>query len=246
MKTFALTLGSVVTAASLTLAADAAMVAQWDFQTTTNGGTAAVAAPNSPLTYVANFGTGTLYANGTNGSSSWVQANSGNQINAFGGTALNATGSMSTVTTGSAALGLVGGAATGSTFAANGKSIVFKFSMTDLGNLAISYATQRTATGFTTQQWDYSTDGTNWTTGTTISSIQSSFASGTGSATNVSITSGLNNATTAYVRVTFTGATANGGNNRLDNIQFNADAVPAPGALALLGVAGLVGARRRR
>jgi len=46
--------------------------------------------------------------------------------------------------------------------------------------------------------------------------------------------------------VTFSGATDSGGNNRLDNIQFNATAVPAPGALALLGVAGLIGARKRR
>jgi hypothetical protein len=32
----------------------------------------------------------------------------------------------------------------------------------------------------------------------------------------------------------------------LDNFIFSADAVPAPGALALLGAAGLVGGSRRR
>jgi hypothetical protein len=58
-------------------------------------------------------------------------------------------------------------------------------------------------------------------------------------------TSALDNAATAYVRVTFTGATSSTGNNRLDNIIFNADVVPAPGAVALLGLAGLVIRRRR-
>ena len=228
-------------------AANAAMVAQWDFQTTTNGGTAGAAAPNSPLIYVSNFGAGTLYLNGTNGSSAWKQATSGNEISCFGGTAVNATGSMSTVTT-LGALALVPGARSGNgtttpyTWAANGKSMVFKFSMTNLENLQISYATQRSSsTGFTTHQWDYSVDGTSWTTGTTIGSIPTSFAT-----SSVSIASGLNNAANAYVRVTFTGATDASANTRVDNFQFNADAVPAPGALALLGVAGLVGSRRRR
>ncbi|HAC08366.1 MAG TPA: hypothetical protein DCG14_01790 [Phycisphaerales bacterium] len=32
----------------------------------------------------------------------------------------------------------------------------------------------------------------------------------------------------------------------LDNVTFSINAVPAPGALALLGVAGIVGGRRRR
>jgi len=37
-----------------------------------------------------------------------------------------------------------------------------------------------------------------------------------------------------------------GGTSRIDNILVTGNAVPAPGALALLGVAGLVGSRRRR
>ena len=235
-------------------AANAAMVAQWDFQTTTNGGTAVAAAPATPKLFVANFGSGSLYLDGTNGSSNFYEPASGTtntEINGFGGTALNATGSMSTVTTSPSALAVIGGAASvpAGTFGANGKSMVFKFSMTGMGNLAVSYAVQRTASGFTTQQWDYSTDGTNWSSAATITGIQASFAAGATPAnvvSSLSVASGLNNAATAYMRVTFTGATSSTGNNRMDNFQFNADAIPAPGAIALLGVAGLVGSRRRR
>ena len=38
---------------------------------------------------------------------------------------------------------------------------------------------------------------------------------------------GLNNIATAYLRLTVTGATASAGNNRIDNIQFNATALPS-------------------
>ncbi|MBL9141184.1 MAG: hypothetical protein JNK53_04900 [Phycisphaerae bacterium] len=229
--------------------ASASLVAAWDFQTTTNGGTAAAAAPSSPKVYVANFGSGSLYLNGTNGSSDWFVGASNTEITSFGGTALNAdTGiGMSTVTSGTASLALAGGASLGGgAYAANGKFMVFAFSMTNMENLSVSYATQRTSTGFTSQVWEYSVDGTNWFAVTTVSGIQSSFALGTGAVTSLPTVTGLDNAATAFLRVTFSGATSASGNNRLDNIQFNADLIPAPGALAILGVAGLVGARRRR
>ena len=231
--------------------ASADMIAQWDFQTTTTGGTAVAAAPLTPKLYVANFGSGTLYLNGTNGSSDFYEPATGStntEVNGFGGTALNATGGMSTVTTGMAALAVIGGAATipAGSFGANGKAMVFKFSMSGFSNLAVSYAVQRTSTGFTTQQWDYSTDGTNWSSAATITGMQASFsAGGTNVATNLGVASGLDNAATAYMRVTFSGATAASGNNRMDNFQFNASALPAPGAVALIGLAGLVARRRR-
>jgi hypothetical protein len=48
--------------------------------------------------------------------------------------------------------------------------------------------------------------------------------------------------------VTFTGASATSGNNRLDNIQLNAVAVPEPssGALLVLGGVSLVAVRSLR
>ena len=250
-----------VCAAVVAQVANAAMVAQWDFQTTTNGGTAVAAAPATPKLFVANFGTGTLYLNGTNGSSDFYEPSTGStstEINGFGGTAINATGSMSTTTTGMAALAVLGGGS-GATTAANGKAMVFKFSMTNLQDLAISFAAQRSATGFTGIAIDTSDNGTSWSSWTTLTSaytagtpnvysgaIKDSFAN-TG-VVSLSATSSLNNASTAYVRFTFTGATSSSGNNRLDNFQFNASTlvVPAPGAVALIGLAGIVASRRRR
>jgi len=245
---FAVGLASIVASV-----ASADMIAQWDFQTTTNGGTAVAGAPLTPKLFVANFGTGSLYLDGSNGSSNFFEPATGTtntEINAFGGTALNATGSMSTVTTSPAALAIVGGAASvpAGTFGANGKAMVFKFSMSGLSNLAVSYAVQRTASGFTTQQWDYSSDGTTWSSAATITGIQASFAAGATPAnvvTSLGVASGLDNAATAYMRVTFTGATSSTGNNRVDNFQFNATAIPAPGAIALIGLAGLIARRRR-
>ena len=76
---------NIVTATSGTV------IAGWDYQTTTNtnGGTAAAASPNTPKLYKSNAGVGTMYLDGTNGSSDWAQAT---QLNAFTGTGLNATG----------------------------------------------------------------------------------------------------------------------------------------------------------
>ena len=57
----------------------------------------------------------------------------------------------------------------------------------------------------------------------------------------------LDNAPTAYLRITFDGATASNGHNRLDNVLVTGNSsVPAPGAIALLACAGGLGSRRRR
>jgi hypothetical protein len=117
------------------------IVAGWDFQTTTTGGTAILASTNTQTQFNANVGTGVLYLNGTEGSSSWVSAS---ELNAFAGTSVNATNGLSSVTTSPAALAVVGGAtnSTTPTPPANGKSISFKFSMTGKKDLQISLSAQ--------------------------------------------------------------------------------------------------------
>jgi len=250
------TILAILTAA-VTVASSQAqiLVASWDFQTTTTGGTAVVAAPAIPKVYTANFGAGSLYFDGTNGSSNWFVPGTGStntELNGFGGSNVNTTASGGTLlnatTTGVAALAVLGGA--GGT-AANGKSAVFAFSMTGKSDLSISLSAQRSGTGFTTQVWDYSADGgNNWINigsfagGTTAGTIRSSFAD-TGTLSFAAF-SGLNGVADARVRVTFGGASASSGNNRLDNIQFNAVPEPSSSMLMVLGAGALVGIRSLR
>lgn len=207
------------------------LVAGWDFETTTTGGTLITASSvgnPSPLLYNANFGSGTIYLDGTNGSSTWTSGITNPEVTSFGGTSVNAGDGFAT----GASLALANSSA-------NSKYAVFAFSMTGYTDLTISYATQATATGFNLQTWEYSTNGINWfaldtfdpklggTTSTTFASV---------GVVTLATTSGLDNAATAYVRLSLTGASATAGNNRLDNIQFNA--IPEPTTYAMLLFAG--------
>lgn len=213
------------------------LVAGWDFQTTTNGGTALLAAPNTPKQITANFGAGGLFLNGQNGSSDWFVGASNSELSAFTGTEINAGTGFSTTTT-LGALALINQSA-------NGKSAVFRFSMAGFQDLVVSYASQRTGTGFTAQAWSFSTDGLNWTDHQTISGLPTSFATQT-----LGSIAGLNGATDAYLRLTVSGASTASGNNRIDNIQFNATAVPEPTSMLLAGSVALGGVflrlRRKR
>ncbi len=192
------------------------LIAGWDFQTTTTGGVAVLAAPNTQKVYPANFGTGTIYFNGSNNSSNWIVAASNSELSAFSGATVNAGVGFSTTTTSPASLAMLGGVAGTAT---NGKFAIFSFSMTGYINLVVSYASQRTTTGFSSQIWEYSTNGTTWIPLQTVTTIPASFGLIT-----LPTVSGLNGASTAYLRLSGTGATAAAGNNRLDNIQLNATA----------------------
>ena len=214
-----ITVGSLVKGSSVVLAG-------WDFQTTTTGGTAAVAAPGAPSVYVANIGSGTLYLNGTNGSSTWITATSGNEVTSFGGNA--GTGSFSTTTTGASSLSLIGGASN----SANGKFMVFAINMLGKNGLTISYDTRGTSTGFKNQVWEYSNDGTNWTSAGTITSVSTSAYE----LKSLSEILALNGDSTSFVRLSLTGATSSTGNNRLDNIAFTTIGSDVASGSGVLGI----------
>jgi DNA/RNA endonuclease G (NUC1) len=197
------------------------LIAGWDFQTTTSGGTAA-ATNNAPLLYQANFGSGSLHLNGAHGSSTWIVSTNGttNQVTGFSGTTVNTAPGFATNTTSPAALALLGGAST----SANGNSIVFKLDMTGRKDLGVSYATRGTASGFTTHTWSVSTNASNWTE----VSLQTGRTNGTFTAITLPVITNANGASNVFLRMTVTGATSTSGNNRLDNVQFTASSAAPP------------------
>lgn len=116
--------------------------------------------------------------------------------------------------------------------------------MSGYEDLVVSYATQKTSTGFNSNQWAYSTDGSSFTNfGSTVVPA-SSFSTVT-----LSTLSAVNNSSSVWLRYTFGGASGTSQNNRLDNIQFvaTASAVPEPSTYAALaGAAALCGVMLHR
>ncbi|MEI6854406.1 MAG: hypothetical protein WCL06_16280, partial [Bacteroidota bacterium] len=190
-------------------------LAAWTFDAT-------AVAPGTPSSLAANFGvqtnTAMLYADGTNGSSTWITATIGNELTAFGGTTLNDPREGSNVLAGNT-YSMVGG--TG--MSANGKSMVIKFSMANYKDPIMTYATRNTSTGFTSQQWAWSTDNVSYTDFTNIIGLTTTFAIKT---LDMSSIDQLDNAATVYLRVTFSGATNASGNNRIDNIVIRGTELP--------------------
>ena len=156
-----------------------------------------------------NWGNGTLYADGTNGSSDYN--NQTPELNAFNGTTLN---DPRTSPAASKDLAVVGNSA-------NGKSIVFKFSMSGYQNLQLSYAQRGSEKGYKKEEVWYSVDGETFIYFDSLSNTNSS----TYAVRNFDFTSvsELNDAEFVYIKITFYGATTASGNNRIDNVIFRAN-----------------------
>jgi hypothetical protein len=101
----------------------------------------------------------------------------------------------------------------------NGKMLTFTAGTTNYSNIVVSFATQATSTGFNSDQFQYSTDGTNFTSFGSPYAPPSAFA-GTGGVQsfNLSSITGLNNDPNASFRIIFNGGTSASGNNRIDNL----------------------------
>jgi hypothetical protein len=199
-----------------------APIAAWDFDTTSQSPVPLATAVQSVRKYAANFGSGNMTFNGSfdgNGTNSnkWEYAQG--QIFTTDGTAVNAVADMGSGTSNKALL-LRGGKNIG----AEGKSIVFEFSMAGKKSLSLSYAAGEMDGGFDTHNWSWSIDGTNWTDINTIAPVSWWFG-----VENLPVINDLNDAPTAYLRLQVSGATAASGQNFIDNIILSASPITAPG-----------------
>jgi len=133
----------------------------------------------------------------------------------FGGSTLN--GETGEVTGGS----LVPVA--GTDLVNNGKYFEMTVPTTGYENIILSYATRGTGTGFSTQEVQYSLDGTNFTTLTTFTGTNvTAWSVRIADLTEVA---GVANNANFKIRILVDGASSATGNNRFDNIKVNGDPV---------------------
>lgn len=147
------------------------------------------------------------------------------------------------------ALSLQGGTGT----ANNGRNLTFNVSTLGFSNIIVSFATQGTSTGFTSNQFQYSVDGLNfvdfgppYTPLTAFGTVPLVFT--------LSSILALNNNPNAAFRIVFSGATSSTGTNRIDNVVVEGTSsgtsseIPEPASAVLLlsGLGGLYRLKKKR
>lgn len=123
----------------------------------------------------------------------------------------------------------------------NGTSMRLDFETFGYRDLTLSFATRRSATGASANRIEY-WSGFTWLTAAEFTSNATAWEVVTVKlAAQDFLEKGF-----ASLRFVIDGATSSSGSVRFDNLSVSGSAVPAPGALALLGLAGCAARRRRR
>jgi MYXO-CTERM domain-containing protein len=241
-----LSLAAIVASTACVASASADLVVGWTI-------------PNAFPSGAGNVPTGTFYTVGA-----------GDQGAATAGTSLSSTHQLAS--SGANATSYTSPAGNGSTYAFS--SNVWKagdyyqaaFSGTGYSGLSFAWDFTRSTTGPATWTVIMSVDGgTNWSTllATYTPIVNSATPTGAGTwntstyiaayTSSIALGAAADNAASIIVRVkalvdpvNSSGVYQAAGTARIDNVFVNGTAVPAPGAVALLGVAGLAARRRRR
>ena len=195
----------------------AALIAGWDFNTQTSGTTA-------PTPISTDHGSGSLNLSQLANSSDAAIGSGGTSVNEFG--------------TDLAGNDLIVTAGTGTR--ENGKSIIYSLSTSGYENIILTYATTASGTGFNSQQWSYSTDGTDYTPFTTITGMGATYSATGVETVDFSSATAVNNDATVYFELTLSGASNGGGTDHFDNFQFNATPIPEPTEWGTIAGAGLL------
>ena len=125
-------------------------------------------------------------------------------------------------------------------------------------DIYLAWDQTRSGTGPSVFDVQMSTDGSNFTTILAGYSVIQAGLAGTGTlawsiangvqsafTTTIASIAGADEQASLTFRFVNLSTVATGGTNRIDNIVVSSGPVPAPGAIALLGLAGLAGRRRR-
>lgn len=213
----------ILISALATLPCHGALVAYWNFNELSIASASAPGSGGAPDSIIATQGSGTLDLNDWNGT-----------VDDFAGSTNNTIG----VDSAEESLSLIAGSGT----AGNGSHILMQISLSGMSDPSLSFATQGTATGFNAVQLAWSVDGVSFSDFGSAYDPAGSYAL---QSYDLSSIDTLDNAATAYLRLSFDGATGSSGNNRIDNLQINAIPEPSFALLLLAGAGSLLLLRRR-
>ncbi|MFM1866698.1 MAG: hypothetical protein RL591_106 [Planctomycetota bacterium] len=122
----------------------------------------------------------------------------------------------------------------------NGLALTFGFDASMHRDLSVSFAVRRSSTGFATNRIEW-WSGSKWTTLATFGASTTTWDLRSFDFSAVDAMDGQY----GLFRFVLDGATGSTGSIRFDNVSFSGTVLPAPGAVALLGLAGVVARRRR-